>query len=127
MALDDTFPKIVYQGVTLLFSYPPVMKAQTNKRSALRHDSVTLSGLRQSLWFRTDQFFEMQLDFVPQADIEDWATFIEYALQGGDFAYYPDRTQADFVSFLLEDTDWDPKFAFRNMDKFTLTLRLFVE
>ena len=31
---------------------------------------------------------------------------MNYALQGGVFAYYPDSAQSTFTNYWLEDTDW---------------------
>src|ERR1017187_5445684 len=35
-----------------------------------------------------------------------WAQFMNFALQGGVFAYYPDSSQPIFTNYWLEDTNW---------------------
>lgn len=121
-------PKIIYDPgtgpVTLSFTYPPIGKPGARPRSAIRHDSDTISGYRQSFVEHVDQFLTLSMDNVPQADETNWAAFIDYAITGGAFDYYPDATSMSFDTYTLQDTDWTPTFAYRTMDKFTIKMRL---
>jgi hypothetical protein len=124
-------PKIVYTlvsgAVTLNFTYPPVQKAGTNDLSAQRADAISLSGRKQTWWTRTDEFFILTMEYADIAsDMPLWDAFIQYALMGGTFDYYPDATLLTFSTFTLEDTDFNPKFNFRSIAKFTLKLREYV-
>lgn len=122
-------PKIIYDPgtgpVTLAFTHPPMSKPGAEERSAVRHDSDTISGIRQSILERVDRFLTLQMDYVPQADEANWSAFIDYALGGGTFDYYADPVAAPttFETFTLDDTNWAPAFAFRTMDKFKLKMR----
>jgi hypothetical protein len=110
-------PKIIYDpgvgDVTLNFTYPPVQKPGTDDEEATRHDSITCSGLKQSVWERTDEFKILQMDYVPMADLPDWKDFIKYALTGGEFKYFVDSTEPDWVMYTLEDTEFRPKFSLK--------------
>jgi len=127
----NLLPKIVYPTGTLLFTYPPVEKpglqdGTSDELEAQRVDSVTMSGHRQSFYIRTDVYRVLTMNFVPMADMPAWSAFMAYAVTGGPFDYYPDASQGAFTTFTLEDTTWTPKYAFRDMAKFSLKLRLYV-
>lgn len=107
----------------VIFSYPPVQKPGADDRVAVRNDSVTSSGLRQSIYQRTDVFRNVQIDFVPQSDLAMWQAFIAYAEQGGPFFYYADVTLLAFNIFLLEDTQWIPARAAFGFAKFKMRMR----
>lgn len=120
-------PKIVYDpgtgAVTLNFTYPPVQKPGIDPLSAIRHDSTTISGIRQAITERVDTLRTVQIDFVPFADLTAWGAFMNFALQGGTFKYYPDATLTAFDTWELEDTDWKLSLNVRLHSKFTLQLR----
>ena len=128
-------PKIVYNpgtgAVTLDFSFPPINKpgphdGTSDTLKAQRADSFTLSGKKQTAYWRTDTFRTLQMEYVPQEDLPAWNDFFQYAVKGGPFDYYPDATLADFTSWTLEDTDWEPSRNIFRIAKFKLTLRLVV-
>lgn len=128
-------PKIVYDPgtgpVTLNFTFPPVEKpglqdGTSDDLTAQRVDSMTLSGHRQSFYVRTDVFRTLTMNYVPFTDMPAWSAFMQYAITGGPFNYFPDTTQSGFTVFTLEDTDWSPRLSFRTVSKFSLKMRLYV-
>lgn len=119
---------------TLSFTYPPVEKPGINDAEAVGGVSFTLSGKRQVMWIRSDSFLRLSMKFVPQADLPNWDTFLQYALQGGSFLYYPDATATAYDEYWLEDPGgsarnekgilaWNPTYAFRGVSEFELVLR----
>src|SRR5256885_1445267 len=95
-------------ATTLVFTYPPVEKPMTlgndgDELEAVRNDSITLSGLRQSMYFRTDEFKHLIMSNVPIADMTAWKAFMNFAQQGDSFLYYPDSTLSAYDEWLLED------------------------
>ena len=63
-----------------------------------------------------------------------WQTFIQYALQGGSFLYYPDTGGTAYDEYWLEDSGgsarasaamnaWNPKMGDRMHATFELVLR----
>lgn len=122
------YPKIIYDAgggnVTLAFTYPPTKKPDGDVLVATRTDSISLSGRKQSIYRRTDIFKDLQMDFVPSEDMIEWQAFIEYALTGGPFSYYPDAdVPLVHNDWTLEDTNWNPAFLFLGMDDFKLRIR----
>ena len=121
-------PKIVYDAgsgaVTLNFTYPPINKPTIDDREAVRHDSITSSGLRQVALERVDIIRNIQMEFVPFADLPAWAAFIDYAIQGGTFSYYLDKDASAHQTWELQDTNFKPSYNVHGISKFTLTLRL---
>lgn len=132
-------PKITYNNgtpQTLAFTYPPIMKPGSEERdvsggsggNASRVDTIALNGNKQSINWRTDRFRTLQLDYVPAADIPAWEAFIDYAITGASFLYYPDATDSwASTEYTLEDQNWSPELNFKTTDggmfKFTLRMR----
>lgn len=121
-------PKIVYDAgagaVTLNFTFPPINKPTVDDREAVRHDSFTSSGLRQVALERVDIIRNVQMEYVPFADLPAWAAFIDYAIQGGTFSYYLDKDATAFQTWELEDQNFKPSYNVRGISKFSLILRL---
>lgn len=112
-------------------SYPATSKTPIATRSALRHDDFTGDGTGQWITDRVDKFLTLPFNFVPPDDVADWEAFIDYAIEGKVFTYYPDSTDSGtHTDYTLEDQDWKPQFLFAtpegNWLKFTLTLREYV-
>src|SRR5437660_810378 len=100
-------PKIVYDPgsgtVTLTPTYPNVQKPYMDSFEALRHDSITSDGIRQSMLERVDRIRPITFESVPWTDLPMWEDFFAYAVQGGSFRYYPDGTQSAFQTWELVD------------------------
>lgn len=128
-------PKFSYDpgtgSVSFIPTYPPVEKpgphdGNSDDLESQRVDSITLSGKKQTFYIRTDVFRNLTMNFVPQADLAAWNAFFKWAVTGGTFDYYPDSTVNSFTTYTLEDTSWNPKFAFNTFAKFSLKMRQFV-
>jgi hypothetical protein len=121
-------PQIIYDPgtgpVTLSFTFPPIQKPLLDDREAVRHDSITSSGLRQSALERIDIIKPLQMEYIPWEDWPNWQPFIDAALTGIDFAYYPDASLPDFQTFELVETSFNPKYSFRGISKFSMNFRL---
>lgn len=114
--------------VTLAFSFPPIQKpgphdGNSDELIAARQDSITSSGLKQSVTERIDVFRTLQVEYVPFADEANWKNFMLYALTGGVFSYFPDRNLTTFDTWTLEDTSWPPSYNFRGFAKFKMRMR----
>jgi len=121
-------PKIVFDpgsgAVTLNFTYPDTQKPKGDPLQAVRHDSVSSSGIRQCMVERVDTLKNVNVENIPWADLPNWQVFAAYAVQGGSFAYYPDATSSNFQTWELTDDNYDPKFNAFGLSKLTLKLRL---
>ncbi|HXH49725.1 MAG TPA: hypothetical protein VNM47_10285 [Terriglobia bacterium] len=104
-----SYPKIVYTPTggteqTLNFTSAPRQQPGYSK-SAVRHDNISTAGVRESVLERIDTFLEINLGYIPAGnDLADWSAFLDFALTGAPFAYYPDASQPAFINCLLEDT-----------------------
>lgn len=120
-------PQIIYDPgtgpVTLVFTYPPRTMAAYQSVAA-RHDNVASSGVRESILERVDHFIELNLQAVlAGVDVEAWNSFMQYALTGGQFAYYPDASQSSFTNCWLEDTTWSASYKAPGLYSFKLKFR----
>jgi len=120
-------PAIVYPygsgTATLNFLRPPT-KVPAYSSTAVRHDNVASSGVRESVLERIDNFLDLDLEWVGiGSDVQAWAQFMNYALQGGVFAYYPDSSQASFTNYWLEDTNWTAAYKAAGQYSFHLKFR----
>jgi hypothetical protein len=121
------YPKIVYGAgtglVTLNFQYPP-RRVPAYLAQAVRHDNVASSGVRESITERVDQFLTLDMDWVLSgSDVVAWSAFMQYALGGGRFSYYPDGSQSAFASYWLEDTEFNAAFKAPGKYSFKLKFR----
>jgi hypothetical protein len=72
----------------------------------VRHDNVSSAGLRESVLERVDEFLEVTIENIRAgADLANWRAFLDHALTGAPFAYYPDAGATAFENFTLEDTE----------------------
>jgi hypothetical protein len=61
--------------------------------------------VRESVLERIDTFLEINVDYIQAGgDLAGWTAFLDFALTGAAFAYYPDASQPAFINCLLEDT-----------------------
>lgn len=128
-----SLPKIVYPsggGTTLQFVFPP--RSQTQYYQTTRHDNLSSAGVKEAIFERTDTFQKFTMEYVrgnilsgPGEDIQNWAGFMAYALQGGSFDYYPDPINSPSVihTCTLEQTDWTPEFKQLGMFTFNCVFR----
>ena len=102
-------PQIIYTPAggtqqTLSFVSPPKQQPGYLK-AAVRHDNISTSGIRESVLERIDQFTELTLDWIRGGtDYANWSAFLDFALTGAAFAYYPDASQTFYTNYVLEDT-----------------------
>lgn len=125
-------PMITYGtsfGTTLSFTYPPVMKAGdaaywTDKMSAVRHDTTTISGRVQSIVERVEHLKVLTMENVPAADLPAWKAFMEVAILGTPFRFYPDSSDhATHDDYIVTDTEWAPLRAGYQLARFVINLK----
>ena len=76
------------------------------QKTAVRHDNVSTAGIRESVLEHVDEFMEFTMDFIKSgADLASWQAFLDHALTGATFAYFPDAAQPAFTNYTLEDTE----------------------
>jgi hypothetical protein len=121
-------PKFVYNpgtgNVTLSPTYANVKKPFMDDFEAVRHDSTSSSGVRQSMTERVDRIRPITFESVPWADLPDWENFLAYAIQGGPFEYFPDATLGAFQTFQLVDDKVSPKYQSFGLSSISFSMRL---
>jgi hypothetical protein len=125
------YPQIIYNPggagpVTLLFQRPP-RRVPAYNYQVTRHDNISSAGLREAVLERIDSFLELEMEWVADgADVQAWNAFMQFALTGGQFAYYPDASQPDFGNYWLEDTSWVAAYKSAGQRTFKLKFRAVV-
>lgn len=107
-------PTFTYNGNNFTPTYPAKGKQPiaTLGQSATRHDSITTSGLQQSVTERVDRVFDLDFSEVPDTDLAGWDAFISWAILGNQFQYAPDSTDlATHVICYLVSTDMPYKYV----------------
>lgn len=107
---EVSYPKIVYTptgGAEQALNFTSAPRQQPGySKSAVRHDNISTAGVRESVLERIDTFLEINVDYIQAgSDLAGWSAFLDFALTGAPFAYYPDAAQSAFINCLLEDTD----------------------
>ncbi len=120
--------------MTLIPTYPPTGKPFAPELEATRHDSITSTGLVQSISERVDQFLTLNFTTVPQADLQGWSPFMQWA-QGGiapnavagnnfAFAYFPDATDPlNSTNYTMEPAPFIPKRSAMGVCSFSFRMR----
>jgi hypothetical protein len=122
------YPKITWNdGInppgTVLFQLPPTSKP-FKSLTATRTDVYSTAGVKQSVWLRTDRLMPILMNYVQVGDdIAAFDAFMEWALEGGQFNWFPDADIDNSFLYTLEDTTWKPEFAILQYYKFTLNFR----
>jgi hypothetical protein len=120
-------PKFSYNPgtgtVNFIPTYANVQKPYLDDFEALRHDSISSSGIRQSMVERVDRVKPINFESVPWSDLPAWNSFLSYALLGGDFSYYPDSTATTFATWQIVDDKVSPQFVAIGLSKITFHMR----
>ncbi len=123
-----SYPKIVYTPAggteqTLSFAYPP-RQVPGYQKTAVRHDNVSAAGIRESVLERVDEFLELSMEWIRAgADLASWQAFLDHALTGAAFAYFPDAAQSAFTNYVLEDTETQIEYKAPGMYAIKLKMR----
>lgn len=105
-------------------TYPPIGKDLAAEKVATRTDSITSSGIKQSITERIDSFRDFNFAYVPLSDIAFWSPLMDNILAGGVLTYYPDSTDlSTSTDYTTEDTGWKPKKVAFGHAGFTVRLR----
>jgi hypothetical protein len=112
--------------VSLTPTYPPTGKQPLDCLAATRHDSITSSGIKQSVLERIDDVMTLTFTMVPQSDLAAWKTMMAWLLAGNVFAYFPNSLVSSWNDYTLDDMDWTPKWVAPFTFSFELHCRLWV-
>ena len=91
-------PKIIYPSVVMAPAIQTTLQFARQPRNmpawvkeAIRHDNRATSGVQETIWERTDRFFEGELEYVAFGrEVLEWEAFEESALQGIPFDFFFD-------------------------------------
>jgi hypothetical protein len=124
-------PKFAYYNGSAIVDFiptnPATKKTPYGPKVATRHDTTTSSGIKQSVYERTDEIVDMTFENVPESEMASWDTMMGFLLDGRQFDFYQDSTnQLAYVALTLEDTAWEPKWVSWQNYSFTLKFRKFV-
>jgi hypothetical protein len=120
------YPKILYTPTggaeqTLTFSAPARLMPGY-ARIAVRHDNVATAGIRESVLERMDDILEITVEWIKATEVSVWQSFLDHALTGAAFAYYPDASLSSFTNYGLEDTE--AKLEWKAPGQYTVTLKM---
>ncbi len=121
-------PKITYTPTggteqTLTFVFPP-RQVPGYQKTAVRHDNVSTAGIRESVLERVDEFLEFTMDSIQSGtDLAGWQAFLDHALTGAAFAYFPDAAQPAFTNFTVEDAEAQIEYKAPGLYQLRLKMR----
>jgi hypothetical protein len=80
--------------------------------------------VREAVLERIDAFLELEMEWVGiGADVQAWNQFMQFALAGGQFGFYPDASQPAFTNYWLEDSNWTAAYKAPGQYSFKLKFR----
>lgn len=112
-------------GTTQSFTFKyPARQVPGFNYKAVRHDNIASSGVKEAVFERVDKFTTVNMEFVASgSDLTNWQLFIDYAIQGGAFSFFPDSDSSTFTNYTLEDQDWNAAYKSPGIYTFKLTFR----
>jgi hypothetical protein len=104
-------PKIIYDAgsgdVTVQFVRGP-QNFRCYWKSRV-HDNVATSGLRERVTEGHDMMIAFEMRHIRISDdFDDWSAFMLWALDGGEFEFYPDGEETDYYHLVSDDEGWEP-------------------
>jgi hypothetical protein len=106
-------PKIIYPSGgpnSFTFLLAPRMVPYRDY-AVVRHDNISSSGAVERIFERRDDFLSFSMEYVfNDTDVAAWDAFMQVALTGQAFDYYPNSLVGAFTTYLLEATTWTPAF-----------------
>jgi hypothetical protein len=116
-------PLFVYNSTNFTPTYAPTGKIPIDTQRAERHDSITTSGLQQSVTERIDRVLTLTFKNIPESDLIAWDEFIAWAIQGQQFTYAPDSTEpGTYNTYYL--VNMDVPFKWVSFQNYSTTLNL---
>jgi hypothetical protein len=112
--------------VNFIPTYPAIGKQPNDGLAATRHDSITSSGIKQSVLERIDDVMTLPFLYVPQSDLPAWKTMMTWLLAGNVFAYFPNSLVDSYNDYTLDNMDWNPKWVAPYTFSFELQCRFWV-
>jgi hypothetical protein len=127
-----SFPKIIYTpagGTEQVLNFVcPARQQPGYFKVAVRHDNVATVGIRESVLERIDEFLEFSLEWIQAGtDLANWRAFLDHALTGAAFAYYPDAADSIFTLYVLDDTEARFEYKCAGMYQLKVKFRKLVE
>jgi hypothetical protein len=105
---------------TLEFVYAPTTKPLFNK-AATRTDTFSTAGNRQTVLQRVNESYLITMKTILAGDDSAaWLMFLDYAVQGGEFLYFPDADD-EFVSFTCFLVETAAQLAFSSSGIYTFS------
>ena len=89
------------------YSYQPI----TTFRRAQGVVNVSAAGVKETLTFSTQEFFQVEFKYEPEAStITTWSDFFSWAIKGAEVEFFTDISNpSSFTRCTLEKTDQDGK------------------
>jgi hypothetical protein len=119
-------PKIVFPsggGTTFNLTFPP-RQVPFKSYQATKHINIASSGVSEVIYERRDEFLVFTMETVKAgSDVSGWDIFMQSALQGIPFDYYPDGTLGAFTTYVYDDTGWEAKYLSLGLYQFQLRFR----
>jgi len=108
-----TFPQISYGAGPTVFTLTRGPKDFKCWWAPVVHDNAATSGAARE---RVVESMPIMISFDMPAhvlgdDAETWASFVAFALPGGQFQFYPCADLADYYNCVLESQTWEPARA----------------
>lgn len=106
-------PKIIYNAITITFSFPPEGDPLKESIKTASKTSTSLTGLEQSSWFFNEETQSINFKFLTKTELDALRTFYKvWGSRGKVFDYYPSEDEVDFNTYTLKRKTFTPKRPF---------------
>jgi hypothetical protein len=98
-------PKVTYQPESTLITLQFVWGPQNfiSYSAAVAHDNLATGGTKERVVERVDTMIQFDMQAIKLADVPGWQAFMDWALAGGEFKFYPDASLSDYYNMVSDD------------------------
>jgi len=102
----------------------PLNKIPFDSQKAVRYDNVSSYGILDVIVERVESFIDVEANYVFKSiDATNWDTFMQYAVQGGAFYYYPDSASGTKIQVTMVEKDFNLAYKAMGLYSFKFTMR----
>jgi len=101
-------PKIIYNSITLSFTYPPEKDPVNEQIKTAAKVTTSSSGIDQTQFFYNEEIFKMKFKLLTKTQLDALRTFyLDWGSRGKEFDYYTSASEASFETYTLNKLLFD--------------------
>ena len=107
--MPSWIPKIIYNSITLNFTFPPEGDPINERLTARSKKTVSLNGTEQTLWQINEEIITVNFKFLTQTELDSLRTmWDDWGSHGKDIEYFSSNDEAARGTFTIATAIFPP-------------------